>query len=135
MGMTVKSMLCMPIRDSGDPGGVLGVISLINKSASDAVFTENDERFVEAFAVFCGMAIRNASDFERTTLSEAKLQVALQTMNYQASSSEDEAKALAKAQVPSAQKLGVNSLQFCYLGLDDLGTYKVSLYCYRYRQS
>ena len=32
--------------------------------SSSSAFTDNDERFVEAFAVFCGMAIRNAADYE-----------------------------------------------------------------------
>ena len=64
-----------------DPDGIVGVISLANKekvtsensstlsddsvTATDSnIFTDNDERFVEAFAVFCGMAIRNAADYE-----------------------------------------------------------------------
>ena len=69
----MHSFLALPIRD---PDGIVGVISLANKEAvksensttiSDtdtSVFTNNDERFVEAFAVFCGMAIRNAADYE-----------------------------------------------------------------------
>ena len=72
------SFLALAIRD---PDGIVGVISLANKekvtsensstlsddsvSATDSnIFTDNDERFVEAFAVFCGMAIRNAADYE-----------------------------------------------------------------------
>ena len=74
-------MLCMPIRDAG--GGdyvtssscrILGVISLLDK-ANGGRFSENDERFVEAFAIFCGMAIRNAKEYERAVVSEAKLNV------------------------------------------------------------
>jgi hypothetical protein len=38
-------------------------------------------RFVEAFAIFCGMAIRNAADYEKAVVSEAKLQVAFEVMN------------------------------------------------------
>ena len=72
------SFLALAIRD---PDGIVGVISLANKekvtsensntlsndsvTATDSnIFTDNDERFVEAFAVFCGMAIRNAADYE-----------------------------------------------------------------------
>ena len=78
-GLTYKSLLSMPIleEDTGGEGGVgrvLGVISLINKEKG-GVFTENDERFAEAFSLFCGMAIRNAAAFERAAESEAKLQV------------------------------------------------------------
>ena len=36
----------------------------ITTDDSNSAFTDNDERFVEAFAVFCGMAIRNAADYE-----------------------------------------------------------------------
>jgi hypothetical protein len=38
-------------------------------------------RFVEAFSIFCGMAIRNAADYEKAVVSEAKLQVAFEVMN------------------------------------------------------
>ncbi len=67
----------MPIRDPSQVCAnlrILGVISLINKE-NFGVFTENDERFVEAFAIFCAMAIRNAAEFERAVVSEAKLKV------------------------------------------------------------
>ena len=72
------SFLALAIRD---PDGIVGVISLANKetvtsensstlsddsvtATDNNIFTDNDERFVEAFAVFCGMAIRNAADYE-----------------------------------------------------------------------
>ena len=70
-----NSFLCMAIRDPDDK--VLGVISLIDKEPGEGVsvlghaplsptsplggggyFTENDEQFVKAFSIFCGMAIR-----------------------------------------------------------------------------
>lgn len=34
------------------------VLQLVNKF-DDLVFTKNDENFVEAFAIFCGMGIHN----------------------------------------------------------------------------
>ena len=116
-----RSMLCMPIRDNDK---ILGVISLINKETSD-FFSENDERFVEAFSIFCGMAIRSASDFEAAVVSKAKLQVAFETLNVQASSSEEEARCLAKASVPSAAVLNLGSFKFNYLRLRDTDIYKV----------
>ena len=80
-------MLCMPIHDASPSadeesqpgrqnrsGSILGVISLLEKDLSGR-FTENDERFLEAFAIFCGMAIRNAAEYERAVVSEAKLKV------------------------------------------------------------
>ena len=116
-----RSMLCMPIRDNDK---ILGVISLINKEKSD-FFSENDERFVEAFSIFCGMAIRSASDFEAAVVSKAKLQVAFETLNVQASSAEDEARCLAKVSVPSAAALNLDSFKFNYLRLQDTDIYKV----------
>jgi len=115
-----RSLLCMPIRDNDK---ILGVISLINKETSD-FFSENDERFVEAFSIFCGMAIRSASDFEAAVVSKAKLQVAFETLNVQASSSEEEARCLAKASVPSAAVLNLDSFKFNYLRLCDTDIYK-----------
>ncbi len=120
----LQSMLCMPIRDCTSEK-ILGVISLVNKE-NGGKFTENDERFVEAFSIFCGMAIRNASDFEAAVLSEAKLQVAFETLNVQAASSEDEARALVKVSVPSAAALNLDSFKFNYLDLEDVDIYKVS---------
>ena len=116
-----RSLLCMPIRDNDK---ILGVISLINKETSD-FFSENDERFVEAFSIFCGMAIRSASDFEAAVVSKAKLRVAFETLNVQASSSEEEARCLAKASVPSAAVLNLDSFKFNYLRLCDTDIYKV----------
>ena len=123
-GLTYKSMLCMPIRDSASDA-VLGVITLVNKE-NDGVFTENDERFVEAFSLFCGLAIRNAAAYEKAVQSEAKLQVAFDTMNYQASSTEEEARNLAASHVPSAAKMNLVSFQFNYLGLEDMDIFKVN---------
>ncbi|CAG2057712.1 unnamed protein product, partial [Timema podura] len=55
-GFRHKSILCMAIKNSS--GQIIGVIQLINKF-DDLVFTKNDENFVEAFAIFCGMGIHN----------------------------------------------------------------------------
>jgi len=46
----------MAIKNSS--GQIIGVIQLINKF-DDLSFTKNDENFVEAFAIFCGMGIHN----------------------------------------------------------------------------
>ena len=51
---------------------------------------------MEAFSLFCGMAIRNAAQYEKAVVSEAKLQVAFEVMNYQAAASGVEANRLAK---------------------------------------
>ena len=46
-------------------------------------------------------------------------------MNYQASSSEEESLELASQNVPSASALGVNALDFSYIGMSDMDTVKV----------
>ena len=131
----IHSFLCSPIHDP--EGLVVGVISLANKEASGQVsvsssdieavnhFTNNDERFVEAFAIFCGMAIRNAADYEKAVVSEAKLQVAFEVMNYQATSSSDEMTGLISNPVPAASSINIDSFEFSYLNMDDNATLTV----------
>jgi len=55
-GFRHRTILCMAIKNSS--GQIIGVIQLINKF-DDLPFTQNDENFVEAFAIFCGMGIHN----------------------------------------------------------------------------
>ena len=38
-------------------------------------FTNNDENFVEAFAIFCGMGINNVAMYEKAVVAMAKQQV------------------------------------------------------------
>ena len=118
----LRSFLCLPIRDPD--ANIVGVISLANKDVEDCLhFTSNDERFVEAFAVFCGMSIRNAADYEKAVLSEAKMQVAFEVMNYQVSANTEEATHhLAALPVPAAAALQIDSFHFSYLSLDDNAT-------------
>ena len=136
----IKSFLCLPIHDPD--GRVVGVISLANKEANvassssstdnghDSVnyFTSNDERFVEAFSIFCGMAIRNAADYEKAVVSEAKLQVAFEVMNYQSTSPSDETNVLSNLPVPAASSINIDSFDFSYLKMDDHATLTVSAF-------
>ena len=64
----------MPIKYSGSPGKVIGVFQLINKF-DNLPFTSNDENFVEAFAIFCGMGISNVKMYETAVVAMAKQQV------------------------------------------------------------
>ena len=139
----IHSFFCSPIHDSN--GKVIGVISLANKEANPAAsnglgngggeiheagadyFTNNDERFVEAFAIFCGMAIRNAADYEKAVVSEAKLQVAFEVMNYQATSSSTATSSLIHFSVPAASSINIDSFEFSYLNMDDNATLTVSI--------
>ena len=124
------SFLGWPIRDPD--GRVVGVISLANKEVDPARpnserFTSNDERFVEAFSIFCGMAIVNAADYEKAVVSEAKLQVAFEVMNVQATSNMEEASVLAGLPIPAASSSHIDSFDFNYLTMDsDNATLTVS---------
>lgn len=108
-----KSILCMAIKNS--LGQIIGVIQLINKfdglvscrwngkceshrlthyrnQLQD--FTKNDENFVEAFAIFCGMGIHNTHMYEKAIIAMAKQSVTLEVLSYHASASIDDAKRL-----------------------------------------
>ena len=71
----------MPIMYSNKPNKVLGVFQLVNKF-ENLPFTKNDENFVEAFAIFCGMGIHNVHMYEKTVLAMAKQQVTLEVLRY-----------------------------------------------------
>lgn len=92
-------------------GQIIGVIQLINKfdelvspsiptriiSVSynalicTQLFTKNDENFVEAFAIFCGMGIHNTHMYEKAIVAMAKQSVTLEVLSYHASATTDDA--------------------------------------------
>ena len=76
-----KSILCMPIMHSNKPHKVLGLFQLVNKFDGLA-FTKNDENFVEAFAIFCGMGLHNVRMYEKACIAMAKQQVTLEVLRY-----------------------------------------------------
>jgi len=121
-----NTVLAMPIKYSGSPGRVLGVFQLINKFNS-LPFTSNDENFVEAFAIFCGMGISNVRMYESAMLAMAKQQVTLEVLSYHATAPLEEAVKLSRQKVPSAGSLQLRSFQFDDFGLRDGDTLKASL--------
>lgn len=86
-----KGILCMPIKNSS--GQIIGVIQLVNKF-NDMPFTKNDENFVEAFAIFCGMGIHNTHMYERAVVAIAKQSVTLEVLSYHATATCDDAQRL-----------------------------------------
>lgn len=86
-----KTVLCMPIKNSKNK--IIGVITLINKF-NDLLFTQNDENFVEAFAIFCGMGIHNTRMYEDATTAVAKQKVILDVLSYHATATVEEAQKL-----------------------------------------
>jgi len=110
-----RSLLCMPIIDSEKK--ILGVVLLINKKSGP--FSQNDEQFVEAFGIFCGIALRNVSQYEVAIEAQARAQIAMEIMSYHADSDPKEAQTLAKLSVPSALSLNIQSLHFSNLHLEE----------------
>merc|ERR1719350_1298439 len=121
-----STVLAMPIKYSGSPGKVIGVFQLINKF-DNRPFTSNDENFVEAFAIFCGMGISNVKMYERAMVAMAKQQVTLEVLSYHAIAPLDEAIKLSRQKVPSAATLQLHSFQFDDFSLKDTDMLKASM--------
>ncbi|KRT82575.1 hypothetical protein AMK59_3334, partial [Oryctes borbonicus] len=111
-----KSILCMAIKNS--TGQIIGVIQLINKF-DDLPFTKNDENFVEAFAIFCGMGIHNTHMYERAVVAIAKQSVTLEVLSYHATASLDDAQRLRKMRVPSAAHFQLHHFSFDDINMND----------------
>lgn len=60
----------------------VGVCQLVNKmdeaSGRMKAFNRNDEQFLEAFAVFCGLGIQNTQMYETVERAMAKQEVTLE---------------------------------------------------------
>ncbi|XP_061566777.1 cGMP-specific 3',5'-cyclic phosphodiesterase-like isoform X1 [Cololabis saira] len=124
----IKSLLCTPIRN-GKKDKVIGVCQLVNKmdEASGGVkaFNRNDEQFLEAFAIFCGLGIQNTQMYETVERAMAKQEVTLEVLSYHASATEEESRELqvtAVATVPSAQSLHLLDFSFSDFDLSDTET-------------
>ena len=137
-----KTVLAMPIKYSNSPGRVIGVFQLVNKF-DNLPFTSNDENFLEAFAIFCGMGISNVKMYETACTAMAKQQVALEVLSYHAIAPLDEAVKLSRyispvtvflsvminlrQKVPSAATLQLHSFQFDDFSLKDTDMLKVGI--------
>ncbi|XP_037903168.1 dual 3',5'-cyclic-AMP and -GMP phosphodiesterase 11-like isoform X2 [Hermetia illucens] len=119
-----KSILCMAIKNS--LGQIIGVIQLINKF-NDMIFTKNDENFVEAFAIFCGMGIHNTHMYEKAIAAMAKQSVTLEVLSYHASASIDDAQRIRKLKVPSAAHFNLHDFKFDDIRMEDDDTLRACL--------
>ncbi|XP_056225541.1 cGMP-specific 3',5'-cyclic phosphodiesterase isoform X1 [Seriola aureovittata] len=124
----IKSLLCTPIWN-GKKDKVIGVCQLVNKmdeaSGSVKAFNRNDEQFLEAFAIFCGLGIQNTQMYETVERAMAKQEVTLEVLSYHASAAEEESRELqvtAVATVPSAQSLRLLDFSFSDFDLSDTET-------------
>ncbi|KAM6959988.1 cGMP-specific 3',5'-cyclic phosphodiesterase isoform 2-T2 [Tautogolabrus adspersus] len=121
----IKSLLCTPIRN-GKKDRVIGVCQLVNKmdepSGSVKAFNRNDEQFLEAFAIFCGLGIQNTQMYETVERARAKQEVTLEVLSYHASAADEESRELQVATVPSAQSLRLLDFSFSDFELSDAET-------------
>uniref|UniRef100_A0A8C1PTY3 Phosphodiesterase n=1 Tax=Cyprinus carpio TaxID=7962 RepID=A0A8C1PTY3_CYPCA len=78
-GYKTKSLLCMPIHNSD--GEVIGVAQGINKSPNGALFTEDDEKVLQMYLPFCGIAISNAQLFAASRKEYDRSRALLEVVN------------------------------------------------------
>ncbi|KAB0343703.1 hypothetical protein FD754_020629 [Muntiacus muntjak] len=124
----IRSLLCTPIKN-GKKNKVIGVCQLVNKMEETTgkvkPFNRNDEQFLEAFVIFCGLGIQNTQMYEAVERAMAKQMVTLEVLSYHASAAEEETRelqSLAAAVVPSAQTLKITEFGFSDFELSDLDT-------------
>ncbi|KAL8206967.1 UNVERIFIED_CONTAM: cGMP-specific 3',5'-cyclic phosphodiesterase [Gekko kuhli] len=85
-------------------------------------FNRNDEQFLEAFVIFCGLGIQNTQMYEAVERAMAKQMVTLEVLSYHASAAEEETRELQAAVVPSAQSLKLTDFYFSDFELSDMET-------------
>ncbi|XP_029705203.1 dual 3',5'-cyclic-AMP and -GMP phosphodiesterase 11A isoform X1 [Takifugu rubripes] len=78
-GYKTKSLLCMPIQNSD--GEIIGVAQAINKSSSGELFTEDDEKVLQMYLPFCGIAISNAQLFAASRKEYDRSRALLEVVN------------------------------------------------------
>uniref|UniRef100_A0A670IUM3 Phosphodiesterase n=1 Tax=Podarcis muralis TaxID=64176 RepID=A0A670IUM3_PODMU len=123
----IESLLCTPIKN-GKKNKVIGVCQLANKMEENSgkikAFNRNDEQFLEAFVIFCGLGIQNTQMYETVERAMAKQMVTLEVLSYHASAAEDETRELqvTAAVVPSAQSLKLTDFYFSDFELSDMET-------------
>uniref|UniRef100_A0A8C5ER54 Phosphodiesterase n=1 Tax=Gouania willdenowi TaxID=441366 RepID=A0A8C5ER54_GOUWI len=119
----IKSLLCTPIRN-GKKDKVIGVCQLVNKmdeaSGSVKAFNRNDEQFLEAFAIFCGLGIQNTQMYETVERAMAKQEVTLEVCLFFLNKHTHARTHLAT--VPSAQSFRLMDFSFSDFELSDTET-------------
>uniref|UniRef100_A0A8C9Y9K1 Phosphodiesterase n=1 Tax=Sander lucioperca TaxID=283035 RepID=A0A8C9Y9K1_SANLU len=78
-GYKTKSLLCMPICNSD--GEIIGVAQAINKTSSGELFTEDDEKVLQMYLPFCGIAISNALLFAASRKEYDRSRALLEVVN------------------------------------------------------
>uniref|UniRef100_A0A3P9BP67 Phosphodiesterase n=1 Tax=Maylandia zebra TaxID=106582 RepID=A0A3P9BP67_9CICH len=127
LGRSIKSLLCTPSGMARRTKSLVGVCQLVNKidevSGSVKAFNRNDDQFLEAFAIFCGLGIQNTQMYETVERAMAKQEVTLEVLSYHASAADEESRELqVLATIPSAQSLHLLDFSFSDFDLSDSET-------------
>lgn len=112
-GYKTKSILCMPVLARGS---VIGVVQMVNKL--NGVFSDEDEKAFETFAVYCGLALHHTKLFDQIKKSEHKYRVALEVLSYHNSCTEDEVNRCMEMDI-STPAIGLDDYYFCPYILSD----------------
>uniref|UniRef100_A0A669EZB8 Phosphodiesterase n=1 Tax=Oreochromis niloticus TaxID=8128 RepID=A0A669EZB8_ORENI len=117
----IETVMCLCLH--------VGVCQLVNKidevSGSVKPFNRNDDQFLEAFAIFCGLGIQNTQMYETVERAMAKQEVTLEVLSYHASAADEESRDLQVAElatIPSAQSLHLLDFSFSDFDLSDTET-------------
>ncbi|XP_050824969.1 dual 3',5'-cyclic-AMP and -GMP phosphodiesterase 11A isoform X1 [Gopherus flavomarginatus] len=78
-GYKTKSLLCMPIRNND--GEIIGVAQAINKTPGGAPFIDDDEKVMQMYLPFCGIAISNAQLFAASRKEYDRSRALLEVVN------------------------------------------------------
>eukprot|EP01137_Pigoraptor_chileana_P024951 Opistho-2@93757 len=114
-GFKTRNILCMPILKGNT---CVGVAQLVNKF-DDQSFDDSDNQVLQAFAIYCGIAINNAQLYEQSLKAQARTKIALELISYHTKVDDAIVKHLVSARVPSAKELGIDSFSFSPRGLTE----------------
>nr|XP_046193289.1 cGMP-specific 3',5'-cyclic phosphodiesterase-like [Oncorhynchus gorbuscha] len=133
------SLVCCPIRN-GKTGQIIAVCQLKNKlgtapgeAETGRAFNRYDERLLEDFAVYCGLALQTVQTVQRIEYQRASQdvtqevlsyvdRVCVTVLSYQLTAAQEEIRALQEAEIPSAQSLRILDFSFSDFGLSEDST-------------
>ncbi|XP_042171865.1 cGMP-specific 3',5'-cyclic phosphodiesterase-like [Oncorhynchus tshawytscha] len=122
------SLVCCPIRN-GKTGQIIAVCQLKNKlctapgeAETGRAFNRYDERLLEDFAVYCGLALQTVQTVQRIEYQRASQDVTQEVLSYHLTAAQEEIRALQEAEIPSAQSLRILDFSFSDFGLSEDST-------------
>ncbi|KAK9880858.1 hypothetical protein WA026_013183 [Henosepilachna vigintioctopunctata] len=123
-GYKTNTILCMPIFIRGS---IIGVVQMVNKH--QGLFTKDDEKAFEMFAIYCGLALHHAKLYDKIRKSEQKYRVALEVLSYHNTCTEEEYENAEKDAIPD-KILGVDDYFLNPFELEDYQKARYSMYMF-----